>query len=81
LRDGKKLPQTVTDEIIQDVSSMVDSAVEHLKESVIKLMPVPQSSQDSFDKIFDFSHLFSGLETQYQQEKFFRERFNYVVSF
>ena len=38
LRDGKKLPQTVTDEIIQDVSSMVDSAVERLKESVIKLM-------------------------------------------
>jgi len=80
LRDGRKLPQTVTNEITQDVSSLVESVVENLKESVLKLIPIPESNQDDFEKIFNFSHMFKGLETQHLQEKFVRENFNYVVS-
>ena len=38
LRDGKGLPQTVTDSIIKDIQAMIDSTTDNLKNRVVKYL-------------------------------------------
>ena len=87
VRDGRKLPQTVMDGIVQDTANIVECTVDVLERSVMQKLEgftvLSSEKIAEIQSIFTVSSLrnpFAGLETYYQQEKFFQEQFNYVVS-
>jgi len=84
LRDGKGLPQTVTDSILKDIQVVIDSTNDNLKKKVIEyLMSVNKLSYSEISRIQEiFSSekaMFDGLESVHKQELYFQEHFNYVV--
>ncbi len=80
-RDGRKLTQTVTDGIVHDTKIFVERTVDML-EKVMKRLEAMESlrSEELSDIHSVSSNPFEGLESQYRQEKFFQENFNYVVN-
>ena len=85
IRDGKRLTQTTTDGIIKDIQCMLDHSISDLKNNVMEVLgenlttDLKQKVQELFSAA-DSKCLFDGLETQYKQEKFIQEHFQYVVS-
>ena len=89
IQEGKKLTQTVTEGIIRDTTMMIDHTVWCLKEKVYgRLKDIidtdfTEAHLHELEEIFTSSeicHPFQHLLTRYQQERFFQEHFNYVVS-
>lgn len=84
LRDGKGLPQTVTDSILKDIQVMIDSTNDNLKRKVTEyLLDVDKLSSSDISRVGEiFSSekaIFDGLESVHKQELYFQEHFNYVV--
>jgi len=84
VRDGKGLTQVVTDEIMQDVDTLINCATDSLgRKLTAKLAEMPQLSSSeiaSLQVIFSPARsLFDGLDSVCKQEAFFAENFNYVV--
>ena len=84
LRDGKGLPQTVTDSIIKDIQAMIDSTTDNLENKVVRyLADVNKLSHSEITKLQEiFSSekaIFDGLENMQKQELYFQEHFDYVV--
>ena len=87
-REGKRLTQTAVDSIVGDITDMVSKVVNSIQRKVLaqlKSLGVVLTAEQQSGLREAFSgpetNPFQGLETQYKQEKFFREHFNYVVSF
>lgn len=87
IRDGKKLTQTTTNEILSDVRIVVENTVETLKQKVLHKVNEWQVLTDEetseLKAIFSDERTlnpFKDLGTLYRQEKFIQENFNYVVS-
>ena len=87
VRDGTELTQTVMDGILRDTKNIVQCTLDVLERSVIRKLEgftvLSSEKIAEIRSIFTASSLrnpFAGLETYYQQEKFFQEEFNYVVS-
>ena len=85
LRDGKGLPQTVTDSIIKDIQVMIDSATDNLKNKVVKYL-VDDVNKLSHSEITQIQEIFSSekaifdrLESVQKQELYFQEHFDYVA--
>ena len=85
-QEGKKLTQTVTEGIIRDTSMIIENTIQHLKEKVyaqLKDVVGIEAHLEDLEKIFkspEICNPFQQLQTRYQQEKYFQEHFNYVVS-
>lgn len=87
-RDGKKLSQVTTDEILTDTKILLQNTVETIEKRVIdKLKMLGTVTNDDDSVLIAVKSIFSeevnpfkGLETEYQQEKCIKENFNYVVS-
>lgn len=87
-RDGKQLTQVTTDGIIQDTKLILQSTVENLERKVMEKIAnlgiaVTTDQLTEIKAVFSDDSLldpFKGLETEYKQEKFIQENFNYVVS-
>ena len=86
-RDGRKLTQTTMDGILQDTRNIVECTVDVLEASVLKKLQafdrLTSEQVAEIRSLFTTPSLrnpFEGLETHYQQEKFFQEQFSYVVS-
>ena len=87
MRDGRKLPQTTLDIILQDTRQFLDQTVENLGMSVKNsLEGLNKLTADEISEVLShftvsgITNPFEGLESQYKQEKFFLEHCNYVVS-
>ena len=72
-----KLTQASLDAIVSGVKGLWSQAIDELKDKMQEVLPETCN-------IFDYSIFtvspFDGLETQYFQEKFYRENFGYIVS-
>ena len=84
IRDGKGLTQTVTGEILRDMQTVVECTTDNLKAKVIKalnsLNKLSSSEIDNIKGLFSPEKMiFTDLDTQYKQENFFQDHFNYVV--
>lgn len=84
LRDGKGLPQTVTDGILKDIQVVIDSTNDSLKKKVTEyLMDVNKLSYNEITQIQEIfsteKAIFQGLESVYKQDLYFQEHCNYVV--
>ena len=84
LRDGKGLPQTVTDGILKDIQAVVDSTTDNLEKKVVQyLIDVNKLSHSEITHIQEmFSSekaIFDGLESVHKQELYFQEHFHLVV--
>ena len=87
-RDGQKLTQVTADGIICDTKVILQNRVEAIERAVFKKIEdlgvvVTADEEAGLRTVFSDESLvnpFVGLETEYLQEKFIREHFNYVVS-
>lgn len=83
-RDGKKLTQVATDGIIADTKVMLQSTLKNLEKSIIqRIGPTMTDVQiEEVRSVFSDKSIvnpFHGLDTQYQQQSFIQQNFNYVV--
>ena len=82
------LTQVATNQIIQDVTVAMENIVDCLESSLMKKiedlgMSVTQEQLAEIKSIFSDEKIvrpFNGLETEYKQERFMSDHFNYVVS-
>lgn len=83
-RDGRRITQVALDGILQDTKSFIECSLDTLEVTVVEKLEESGMRGDEICSIRDlFSSLknpFEGLETQYRQEQFFEQHFNYVVS-
>ena len=84
-RDGKKLTQVTTNGIMEDSKLLVQNTVQTIERRVMETLSFGGVADDIISKVqavFCDKRLrnpFHGLKTQYLQEKFIQENFNYVV--
>lgn len=84
-RDGKKLTQVAVDGIIADTKVIIESTLKNVEKKVheaIGGVTMTDEQTDALKAIFlddSVTNPFLGLDTEYKQEKFIRENFNYVV--
>lgn len=86
-RDGRKLSQATTNEIITDTMTAISSVSDALQLNLFKKIDelgVVMTDDQRAELACVFSNdevvnPFLGLETEYKQEKFIKEQFNYVV--
>ena len=84
IRDGKGLPQTVTNDILKDIQAVIDSCTDNLKKKVVQHMKGVNKLSDSeitqIQEIFSSEEsIFDRLESVHKQELYFEEHFDYVV--
>ena len=86
-RDGRKLTQVVTNGIIQDTKIILQSTIDRVQKNVTEFIR-SEKIQLTDQQLVKFAALFSDetvvnpfreLETEYMQQKFIQENFNYVV--
>lgn len=74
-----KLPQKAINFAVGSVNTIVDSVCHSIQESVQECL-APISDGTDLAHCFDYEDPFSLLQTEYQQSKFYRERFGLIVS-
>lgn len=87
LKEGRKLTQTTTEEILSDVTELCSSIVLRLKNEVHRVLEsadITPSNIPGLDDLFSenspYAVPFCNLQTQYKQVSYFRSHFNFVVS-
>lgn len=87
LKEGRKLTQTTTEEILSDVTELCSSIVLRLKNEVHRVLEsadITPSNIPGLDDLFSenssYALPFCNLQTQYKQVSYFRSHFNFVVS-
>lgn len=85
-RDGRKITQTTLDGILQDTRGFVEDTVKGLEMNrKLKLEALNKLSTDEIEDILrlfsepDILDPFCEINSQYKQDLFFKEHFNYVV--
>ena len=83
----RRLPQSTTEGIMQDVGSLYDTALSNLHADVLDALRragVDSSTIPGLSSVFSSSgphgNLFSGLETHYKQLQYYKNNFHFVVS-
>ena len=88
-RDGKQLTQVTTDEIVQDTRVILQNMAKKIERRVLEKIEsleiaINDGQLSEIRDIFSDESLvnpFIGLETEYKQERFIQQHFNYVVSY
>lgn len=87
IRDGRNLTQVATNGIVEDTKVIVQSSIQDIEKKVfekINSTGIVMTNHQLADLKAVFTdetviNPFKGIETEYQQEKFIRDHFNYVV--
>ena len=84
VKERHKLPTSVMEGLIEDISSLFQVHIGELHSSVLKHLHgagVTEEFTSGLSSIFNcHAKPFSGLETNYAQQKYLKETFNIVVS-
>lgn len=87
LKEGRRLTQSTTEEILSDVTELCSSIVLRLKNevhSVLESADITPGNIPGLDDLFSenssYALPFCNLQTQYKQMSYFRSHFNFVVS-
>lgn len=78
IKEECKLTQASLDVIASGVKGLWAQAMDGLKQTLQDLLP--ETNMSNIDESIFSASPFDGLETQYFQEKFYRENFGYIVS-
>ena len=82
-RENHRIPISIMDTIIGDVSSLYTLALSAIKKQVISILQLNgEGVESAVADLFDTSHfanVFLGLETHYQQLQYIKRNFNFVV--
>ena len=84
LRDGNRLPQTVTYSILKDIQTIIDSTNDMLKRKITEYLEhVNKLSSSEISRVQEIlsseTNIFEGLESVRNHELYIQEHFNYVV--
>ena len=87
LKEGRKLTQSVTEEILQDVTEFCCEMISDLKSNIYKLLSSAGINADDVSGLEDlfqdespYVKPFSKLETQYLQMSYYKKHLGFVVS-
>ena len=87
LKEGRRLTQSTTEEILSDVTELCSSIILHLKNDlhhVLKSADITPRNIPGLDDLFSenssYALSFCNLQTHYKQMSYFRSHFNFVVS-
>ena len=87
LKEGRKLTQSATEEILQDVTELCCDMVTNLKSDIYKVLASAGISADDVSGLEDlfqdessYMKPFSKLETQYLQMSYYKSHLGFVVS-
>ena len=88
LKEKYMITQVALQGVIEGVTNLVQSHLDTLHSQIqqrLLLSGVSQAAIDGIQPLFSecgtYAHPFQGLETQYQQLKFYRQHFNLIVSY
>ena len=88
LKEKHKLTQVALQGVIEGVTSLIQCQLDSLHTQVcqqLRSANTPEAVIGNLDSLFSengtVGQPFAGLETQYQQLKFYRDHFNLIVSF
>lgn len=86
-KEGRKLTQVAMNGIVHDVQTMIECTLETIEQQVLDkieaagITVTDEQLQDLRSTFYGpSSNPFQGVETEYKQEAFFKENFNYVVN-
>ena len=82
-RDGKRLTQVAVDGIIFDTKVVLDTTLNNVEKKVLENVTMTDEQKKKLKTIFSdesITNPFQGLETQYKQQSFIEEHFNFVVT-
>ena len=84
-REEGRLTQKALNQVVQSTSSLCDQVVSNLKAQVTQVIQKVGLNEADQKTILDSlggisCDPFEGLRTEYKQEKFYKENFNYLVS-
>lgn len=77
LRAGHSLSQAAIQDIVVSTRSLFSDRFDIIREKMRTALPIEMQNAINFDEIFSDT-LFIGLETEYLQDKFFKEHMGYV---
>ena len=87
-REGRKLTQVAMNGVVHDVQTMLQFTLEAVEQKFLDKIKaggvaITEEQLEDLRSVFSgpSSNPFQGLETEYKQEAFFKENFNYVVSY
>lgn len=87
LKEGRKLTQSATEEILQDVTELCCDMISNLKSDIYKVLSSAGINGDDVSGLEDLFHdespymnPFSKLETQYLQKSYYKTYLGFVVS-
>ena len=87
LKEGRKLTQSATDEILSDVTELCSTVVSNLGNDLrqrLESASINPNDIPGFDAMFNeaspYANPFKNLKTQYLQQSFYQSNFNLVVS-
>lgn len=83
-REEGRLTQTTLDQVVQSTSSLCEQVASNLKSQVSEAIQKVGLTEADQKKVLDSLGCiscdpFEGLRTEYKQEKFYKENFNYLV--
>ena len=86
-QESRRLPQSTTEGIMQDVGALYDAALSNLHVDVTEALTkagVDSATISGLSPIFSptgpHGNLFTGLETCYKQQQYYKNHLHYVVS-
>ncbi len=80
LREGKGLSQVAVDTVVEGCEKVVNECLHHVHMDIKSSIQDPEKLE-MIDSAFQNRVLpFNGLQTKYQQEKFYVQEFNMIVS-
>ena len=80
-REEYRIPQSTVNKLLQDVTGLVSSALDHAKDDLIhRAEGVGENFESIVAQSFDTDvGPFEGLQTEYQQTSYYKNHFNYLV--
>ena len=81
VKEEHKVCQSALDRMVGDVKSLWQAATSEVKEKVLKCAGENSMLCDQLADNFDETTPFDGLESEYNQIKYYKDNFNYVVSY
>ena len=87
LKEGRKLTQSATEEILQDVTELCGGIITSLKSDIYKVLSAAginvddvSGLEDLFQDESSYMKPFSKLETQYLQMSYYKSHLGFIVS-
>ena len=79
LKEKYRLTQTAINFAVSPIRETMNYVEADVRDAVLTLGILSEEQQASFERVFEHTDPFAGLQSEYLQTKFYKENFNLVV--